>query len=234
MQYDFPEQIYKKAETSVEEKKQLIPLVFWFHFLQEKARNEGLLVLEDYIESSGEELLKIGIDQVVSGVDPVNLERRLLTRLYTTDCSGIDLLKRMIIIVGVLKIQVGDYESPSHPSISSLLGAEIEDIMESEKEKTIGSLRKQLLEMDGYMEFEELNGLYDYQARRVLSSAFPEEVLALLRVGTRKVREKILENLDDLHLYIYLNLFFYKRPGETVKSDFLFAKEELLKHIEND
>lgn len=58
------------VQTFKESKESKIDLVFKFSNLSKKARREGLLSLEDDIESVGDNFLKKGLQMVVDGIEP--------------------------------------------------------------------------------------------------------------------------------------------------------------------
>jgi len=92
--------------------------------LADTARSEGLLALEEGIDEIEEPLLKLGMLLVIEGQEPTLVENSLLTALHSGEYRGVELLKRLIIITGVMGIQDGENLSTLKTLLSTYLGEE--------------------------------------------------------------------------------------------------------------
>ncbi len=75
--------------------------------MADKARMEGLLALEDDLESIEEPLLRLGISLVLDGTEPELIESTLLSALHAGEYRGAELVRRLIIIHGAMQVQAG-------------------------------------------------------------------------------------------------------------------------------
>ncbi len=72
-----------------------------------KARRDGLLALEDEIDSLGHPFLKTGLALIVNGTDPELVRKALELQILTQGYRGRELLERVLMLEGMLMIQSG-------------------------------------------------------------------------------------------------------------------------------
>ncbi|MFP4364912.1 MAG: hypothetical protein ACLFR1_13700 [Spirochaetia bacterium] len=100
--------------------------------LAEKARREGLLALEDDLSSLDSFFLQQGVQLVCNGDEP-DIIRAILMRLIASGgYTGVELLKRIILMEGVLGIQAGDNPRVLQTSLHAFLGEEMMKRLEAE------------------------------------------------------------------------------------------------------
>lgn len=63
-------QTAERIQCSTEERRQVVPLIETIMRLAEEARTEGLLALEDGIDTLQPPILALGVQLVVDGSDP--------------------------------------------------------------------------------------------------------------------------------------------------------------------
>jgi flagellar motor component MotA len=88
------------------------------------ARREGLLALEECIDEIEEPLLKLGILLMAEGNEASLVENCLLTALHAGEYKGVELVKRLIIVSGVMSIHEGENPSTLETLLSTYLGEE--------------------------------------------------------------------------------------------------------------
>ena len=105
MNYDA--EFCKQIRVSVDEKRQCLPLVSEILKLAVKGRNFGLLSLGQEAEESSSFLLRKGLQLALDGVKSHTARTILEVLILTGDYTGKELLKRCIILEGVMGILEG-------------------------------------------------------------------------------------------------------------------------------
>jgi len=99
--------LISKAQCGSKEKKGMIKLIAEIIALSNISRRRGLLALHEIVNKLSCDSLKIGIRLVVDGIDPEMIEETMLKMILAENLKGAELLKRLIIIEGVLSIYFG-------------------------------------------------------------------------------------------------------------------------------
>jgi len=97
-----------KAACSREDQESLVPLVKDLRDLGEVACKRGLLALEGELMQIKDPFLKLGIQLIVDKTEPENVQDILDADIYYNESNGRELLKKIIIREGLLRIQAGD------------------------------------------------------------------------------------------------------------------------------
>ncbi len=97
-----------KAACSREDQESLVPLVKQLRDLGEIAFKRGLLALEGELPQIKDPFLKLGIQLIVDKTDPENVRDILDSDIYYNESNGRELLKKIIIREGLLRVQAGD------------------------------------------------------------------------------------------------------------------------------
>ena len=97
-----------KAACSKEDQESLVPLVKQLRDLGEVAFKRGLLSLEGELLQIKDPFLKLGIQLIVDKTEPENVQDILDSDIYYNESNGRELLKKIIIREGLLRIQAGD------------------------------------------------------------------------------------------------------------------------------
>nr|WP_320009496.1 hypothetical protein [uncultured Desulfobulbus sp.] len=97
-----------KAACSKEDQESLVPMVKKLRDLGEVAFKRGLLALEGELMQLEDPFLKLGIQLIVDKTEPENVQDILDSDIYYNESNGRELLKKIIIREGLLRIQAGD------------------------------------------------------------------------------------------------------------------------------
>ena len=97
-----------KAACSREDQESLVPIVKELRNLGEIACKKGLLALEGELQQIKDPFLTLGIQLIVDKTEPENVQDILDSDIYYNESNGRELLKKIIIREGILRIQAGD------------------------------------------------------------------------------------------------------------------------------
>jgi flagellar motor component MotA len=97
-----------KAACSKEDQESLIPLIQQIRDLGEQAYKKGLLSLETELNRIQDPFLRLGVQLIVDETEPDNIQDILDSDIYYNESNGRELLKKIIIREGILRIQAGD------------------------------------------------------------------------------------------------------------------------------
>ncbi len=97
-----------KAACSLEDQISLVPLVFQLKDLAEKATKSGLLALESELSHITDPFLNLGVQLIIDRVEAEILGDILDSDIYYNESNGRQLMKKIIIREGLLRIQAGD------------------------------------------------------------------------------------------------------------------------------
>jgi flagellar motor component MotA len=76
--------------------------------LAEKSKKSGLLSLENELPQINDPFLKLGVQLIIDRTDPANMKDILDSDIYYNESNGRELLKKIILREGLLRIQEGD------------------------------------------------------------------------------------------------------------------------------
>jgi hypothetical protein len=114
-----------RMQCSSEEKQHLYAFVDYFEELSVKSRRLGLLTLEEAAQSDvvkAHPILALGLEMVVDGLDPSDLESILKDLIRATNNKGVALLEQLTILEGILAIQRGDGPRVVRVRLAALFG----------------------------------------------------------------------------------------------------------------
>jgi len=97
-----------KAACSKEDQESLIPLIVSLKELGAQAKKRGFLSLEDQLGSISDNFLKIGLQLIIDQTNPDVVSDILDSDIYYNESNGRELLRKIIIREGILRIQAGD------------------------------------------------------------------------------------------------------------------------------
>lgn len=97
-----------KASCSKEDQETLIPIVKQLKELSEVASKSGLLALENELSNIKDPFLNLGMQLIIDRVEAENVTDILDSDIYYNHSNGRELLKKIIIREGLLRIQAGD------------------------------------------------------------------------------------------------------------------------------
>jgi flagellar motor component MotA len=99
---------FAKAACSKEDQESLVPMVKQLRDLGEIAFKRGLLALEGELLQIKDPFLKLGIELIVDKTEAENVQDILDSDIYYNESNGRELLKKIILREGLLRIQAGD------------------------------------------------------------------------------------------------------------------------------
>lgn len=97
-----------KASCSKEDQESLIPLIQELQKMAEMASKSGLLALENELANISDPYFNLGLQLIIDKVEPQNIIDILDSDIYYNESNGRELLKKIIIREGLLRIQAGD------------------------------------------------------------------------------------------------------------------------------
>jgi flagellar motor component MotA len=97
-----------KASCSTEDQESLTPLVLELKKLSELVSKQGLLALENELPLISDRFFNLGVQLIIDKVEPENVQDILDSDIYYNHANGRELLKKIIIREGLLRIQAGD------------------------------------------------------------------------------------------------------------------------------
>ncbi len=97
-----------KASCSLEDQESLVPLVLQLKKLSEMVSKQGLLALENELPQIKDTFLNLGVQLIIDKIERENIQDILDSDIYYNQANGRELLKKIIIREGLLRIQAGD------------------------------------------------------------------------------------------------------------------------------
>ena len=97
-----------KASCSLEDQETLVPMVLQLKKLSELITKQGVLALENELPQIKDSFLNLGIQLIIDKVEAQNIKDILDSDIYYNQSNGRELLKKIIIREGLLRIQAGD------------------------------------------------------------------------------------------------------------------------------
>lgn len=97
-----------KAACSKEDQESLVPIVLNLKKMAELTTKAGLLALENELANISDPFLNLGVQLIIDRVEPQNITDILDSDIYYNESNGRELLKKIIIREGLLRIQAGD------------------------------------------------------------------------------------------------------------------------------
>jgi len=97
-----------KSACSRDDQESLIPIVLRLKNMAEIAGKSGLLSLENELATISDPFFNLGVQLIIDKVEPENITDILDSDIYYNESNGRELLKKIIIREGLLRIQAGD------------------------------------------------------------------------------------------------------------------------------
>ncbi len=97
-----------KAACSAEDQETLVPIVTTLRDLGQIAQKNGLLALESELPTITDRFLRLGLQLIIDRTEPENVKDILDSDIYYNESNGRELLSKIIIREGLLRIQAGD------------------------------------------------------------------------------------------------------------------------------
>lgn len=97
-----------KAACSREDQESLVGIIKTLQDLGDKAKKRGILSLEEEQSLITDPFLKVGLQMIVDKTDPEMVCNILDSDIYYNESNGRELLKKILIREGLLRIQSGE------------------------------------------------------------------------------------------------------------------------------
>ncbi|MEE4313025.1 MAG: hypothetical protein V2J11_00930 [Desulfofustis sp.] len=97
-----------KAACSAADQETLVPLVLKLKELGQIAQKNGLLALESELPNIEDRFLRLGLQLIIDRTEPNNVKDILDSDIYYNESNGRELMSKIIIREGLLRIQAGD------------------------------------------------------------------------------------------------------------------------------
>jgi flagellar motor component MotA len=97
-----------KASCSLEDQESLVPLILQLKKLAELITKQGVLALENELPQIKDPFFNLGVQLIIDKVEAENIKDILDSDIYYNQSNGRELLKKIIIREGLLRIQAGD------------------------------------------------------------------------------------------------------------------------------
>jgi AraC-like DNA-binding protein len=114
--------ICKELICSHDEKSEVLGTLDKILELSERARHSGILSLESEITEVQPEFFKKSIQMLIDGIEPESIRKILLNYALCGGCTGKELLRRIVILEGVIAIQQGVHPVIIREMLSSYFG----------------------------------------------------------------------------------------------------------------
>jgi chemotaxis protein MotA len=106
------------------ERQRLSAMIDTLVSLNDRAREDGLLSLEEVISELSSSFLKLALQLVVDGSEPEEVRQVLQISRHADGFTGVEQAERMLIEAGVLAIQEGTNSRMLKTLLSAYLGEE--------------------------------------------------------------------------------------------------------------
>lgn len=134
--YDW--QFAERVQCSVEEKRECFEFILQLRRYASLVQQDGLLALEDELSKVKDEFLVLSLQMAIDGVSPELFRDIQDRRILVDNCSGKELLKRVIITEGMTSILAQDSFQVLHYKLLSYLGVHGDLWAKEEKLDLIG------------------------------------------------------------------------------------------------
>lgn len=98
----------KKAACSREDQESLVEIIKTLQDLGDKAKKRGILSLEEEQSLVNDPFLQVGLQLLVDKTDPEMVCDILDSDIYYNESNGRELLKKILVREGLLRIQSGE------------------------------------------------------------------------------------------------------------------------------
>ena len=97
-----------KASCSLEDQESLVPIVLHLKKLAELTTKQGVLAMENELPHIKDSFFNLGVQLIIDKVEADNIKDILDSDIYYNQSNGRELLKKIILREGLLRIQAGD------------------------------------------------------------------------------------------------------------------------------
>ena len=134
--YDW--QFAERVQCGLEEKKECFELILQLRRYASMAQQDGMLALEQELLNVKDEFLSISLQMAIDGVNPDLFRDIQDRRILVDNCTGKELLRRVIITEAIASILSQDSFQVLHYKLLSYLGVHGSEWAKQEKLDLIG------------------------------------------------------------------------------------------------
>lgn len=195
----FDYHIAQHAQCSIEKKRECITLISKIVELSEIARREGLLAIEDILDTMTHPLLIKGMELVIDGTEPDVVKTILSNYINFGGAKGKVLLEQCLVCEGVLSIQAGDNPKVIREKLVACLGG-----LDSQGSKNWSFLT----EVESKFKEDEHRKLDNYLAKMKNKGPYSENTKILDEFVPQLSQEQImviLREIDSTSLAVALS-----------------------------
>ncbi len=128
----------ERIQCSVEEKRECFGLILRLKEYASIVHQKGFLALEDELKNIEDEFLAISIQMGIDGIDPEFFRDIQDRRILADNCTGKELLKRVIITEAMVSILSDDSSRVLHYKLIAFLGEQGDKWTKEEKTGVVG------------------------------------------------------------------------------------------------
>ncbi len=122
--FQFPKSWIQKSSCSEEDKKDLLPVFVDIFSLHHHFQDGGVLSLEKELPLIHHSFLGEGIQMLLNGTSPEEIDHRMTGKIRSSLCSGRNLLEKLLIRTGILSMAVGNLPGTTHTLLMDLFDFE--------------------------------------------------------------------------------------------------------------
>lgn len=113
---------HSDIKCSEEEKKEIIQLIEKISDIADIVRREGIFSITEILPNVDDVPLKLALEYLCDGLDPVDLEEKFKRLIIAEEYSGKNLLERQIVYQGALDIYCNWHQNKLRIHLLSMLG----------------------------------------------------------------------------------------------------------------
>ncbi len=191
----------KRIQCSEEEKQECLKLAEKLVRMAERARQKGILQLEEELDSDLPYLLRIGLRLVLDGTEPAIVDKTLTAYICSTPLEGKELLKYLVIRIGILGIQQGHNPRILRMQLLAYFGTEfaskVVDDTAAALEEFYEKIQKELPLSDDTLALEEELGILKDRGIQKTLRRVDQYILANALAGTSgAIRIRTMRNMS--------------------------------------
>lgn len=239
--------VSSRLEFSADEKRACFDIAKRFPILAFKVRKQGLLSVEEEIAATHNAFLKIALQLAVDSTAPEHIKNIMQNWIIFGNYRGEKLLRRLIIIDGVLMLAKGDNPNHINTVLASFFGealhAEYDAFTEAEKIEALPFLMEDLWYniKDKQMHRENGANLLESTFRQCNNTAMQillrnidmHDLILAAKASSEYVIHRVLNNVSNsiAHHLVYemYNLKIARLADAIVAQNRILAK---IKHLE--
>lgn len=234
-------ELAQRAACTLDEKQQCIPIIKELFDISSEARTYGVLIFEEMLDER-EFLLKKGMSYLLDGIDPEMVRKILYNYIYSSNATGVQLLRQILIAEGLLLIQEGCNPHLLVDVLFSYLGEEANadamlsyDAMKVEsasQQQMIGEYITSVRDREAVVEesnlFQHICNLNARWIQKIIRRCGLPLIAEAISCSSGNTQIRCIENINSRNAALLVeHLSGYKRLTERLKRNCLQAQEKV-------